>query len=182
MPTKSDRQQLLKSGCRVVEQVGFRGLTARAVAKEGKISTQPIYLVFHNMTELRDEVREYIFTLIRTDYFKKNKTLSDFLQNYTQFVKNEPKLYLALFLDQKEIRSQSEMFFHDLLKESIEIEEAHVSEANINFLLTRITGMVIGLIDADERTNRPEKIKELLEKTVRHDIQVFRECMETIDE
>lgn len=182
MSMKSDRQKLLKSGCRVVEQVGFRGLTARAVAKEGAISTQPIYLVFDNMTELRDEVREYIFSLIRTNYFKENKTISSFLKNYTKFIQEHPELYLALFLDQKEIRLQAETFFHRLLKESLESQTDRVSEAGSSFLLSRITGMVASLIETNEIKNRPDMIEELLEKTVMHDLQTFQECMENRDE
>lgn len=175
---KSDRQLILKSGCRVVEKVGFSGLTARAVAKEGKISTQPIYLAFDNMEELREAVKEYIFSVIRTNYFKENKSLSSFLQNYTQFVKDQPELYFAIFLDRKEIRLQSEALFQSFLKECFNTQEEMISETIIIILLSRITGMIDALIKMNEIKDRPDAIEELLKRTVMQDLEIFRECIE----
>lgn len=173
---KSDRLEILKSGYRVVEQVGFSGLTARSVAKEGGMSTQPIYLTFHNMAGLRNGVTEYIFTLIKTKYFKDNKTISSFLQNYTRFAQDYPKVLLALFLDKKDIRYKSNFFFHNLLKESIGREADKISDTNSYFLLARITGIILYIVETQEIEEKGSTIEKLLEELVLHDFQILRNC------
>ena len=174
MTGKSSRQDLLKSGCRVVEQVGFEGLTARAVAKEGNISTQPIYFVFQNMNELREEVKNYLFDDIHRTYFKKNHSLIQFLKNYITFVQKRSDLYLSLTLTKEAVHLQSEAFFHQLLKESIATEEIEpLSEMESQLILSRITGTMLYLIEKVQESHPLST--ELLIQLVLQDIQLIKE-------
>ena len=177
MSLKSDRHQLIKSGFRVVEQVGFNGLTARAVAREGNISTQPIYVVFHDMTELREGVIDYIFSLIETQYFKQNHQLIEFAQNFIHFVEESPSLFQALFLEQAEIRTYSEAYFQTLLKESLKREEnVQITDGGSQYVLSRIIGMMLGLLETKEITKKNIPLDVLVEKTILFDFCLFESC------
>ncbi|WP_049218827.1 TetR/AcrR family transcriptional regulator, partial [Enterococcus avium] len=48
------KDQILKAAYEVVENEGFSGFTARNIAKKMGISTQPIYLEFKNMSDLKN--------------------------------------------------------------------------------------------------------------------------------
>ena len=174
MTGKSSRQDLLKSGCRVVEQVGFEGLTARAVAKEGNISTQPIYFVFQNMNELREGVKTYLFDEIRRIYFKENHSLLQFIENYQTFVEERTALYLSLMLTKETVHLQATTFFYQLFRESIATEEIErLSEAESRLALSRITGTMLYFIESE--AERHPLSTELLIQLVLQDIQLIKE-------
>ncbi len=48
------KDQILKAAYDVVAKEGFKGFTARNIAKKMGISTQPIYLEFKNMEDLKN--------------------------------------------------------------------------------------------------------------------------------
>lgn len=96
------RDQILKAAYEVVTQDGFSKFTARNIANQMNCSTQPIYLEFKNMDDLKQELIRNIFTHLSEDVFTREVTgnrLIDFGLNYIDFATNEKKLYRALYLE-----------------------------------------------------------------------------------
>ncbi|BDP81042.1 hypothetical protein EfmAA290_17180 [Enterococcus faecium] len=53
----------------IVAKEGFKGFTARNIAKKMGISTQPIYLEFKNMEDLKNTLLDSIFEQLKEDVF-----------------------------------------------------------------------------------------------------------------
>ena len=54
---KFTRAEMVTAAVRVVQKKGSRALTARAIADELGVSTQPIFTCFKTMEEAQNEVR-----------------------------------------------------------------------------------------------------------------------------
>lgn len=83
---------------------GLESLTARSIAKAGHFSTQPIYLEFSNMKDLRAQVLKRISTDLRTKTLQQSFTgqpLIDLDLSYIQFAKKHVNLFRAMFIDGK---------------------------------------------------------------------------------
>lgn len=83
---------------------GLESLTARSIAKTGHFSTQPIYLEFSNMKDLRAQVLKRISTDLRTKTLQQGFTgqpLIDLDLSYIQFAKKHVNLFRAMFIDGK---------------------------------------------------------------------------------
>ena len=82
------RDYILKSAYELVEKEGFGNFTARNVAKKMGVSTQPIYLEFENMQDLKDTLIDEIFTELKQKVFVQEHTgnkLVDVCINYIDF-------------------------------------------------------------------------------------------------
>lgn len=78
------KQDIIEAALTIVKKEGFEGLNARRLAKELHASTQPIYIEFQNMDEVKKEVRNEIERI------------------YQSFAKKEPELFKILFLRKRE--------------------------------------------------------------------------------
>lgn len=96
------KSQILDTAYAVVKAEGFEGFTARNIAKTMDCSTQPIYLEFKNMDDLKNElfikVKDY---LAETIYPKKRTgdAILDTCLNFVYFAKEETVFFKALFLE-----------------------------------------------------------------------------------
>lgn len=96
------KSQILDTAYAVVKAEGFEGFTARNIAKTMDCSTQPIYLEFKNMDDLKNElfikVKDY---LAETIYPKKQTgdAILDTCLNFVYFAKEETVFFKALFLE-----------------------------------------------------------------------------------
>lgn len=63
MPAKKtiSKEKIIDAALKIVKKRGMEGLNMRALAKECKCSTQPIYLSFGGAEELKNEVTKRIF-------------------------------------------------------------------------------------------------------------------------
>lgn len=104
---------IIRGACEVVEKKGFDCLTARAVAKELSISTQPIYLEFKNMEMLKKSTIERMLNLIKESYFLEVKDLTSFFHGYYDFYDKNVELFRAIQSD-KEADSKLNKFFYKL--------------------------------------------------------------------
>jgi AcrR family transcriptional regulator len=96
------KEQILNAAYEVVSTEGFSHFTARNIAHKMKCSTQPIYLEFKNMDDLRVQLLEKIYAHLKEDIFPIEHTgdpLVDLPLNYIHFAKKETKMYRALFLE-----------------------------------------------------------------------------------
>lgn len=96
------RDDILNAAFKVVANEGFAHFTARNVASKVGSSTQPIYLEFKNMQDLREAVFNKIYYYLEDEVFSVSHTgdaIVDLGLNYIHFAQNEKKLYYALYLD-----------------------------------------------------------------------------------
>lgn len=98
------KKHILDVAYRMAIKSGLEGLTARSIAKTGHFSTQPIYLEFDNMEDLRSKVLERISHDLRTKTLQQNytgKPLIDLDLSYISFAQTHLNLFRAMFVDGK---------------------------------------------------------------------------------
>lgn len=98
------RQQILDVAYNLALSEGIESLTARNIAQAGDFSTQPIYLEFKNMEDLRTQVLEIISVNLKTKILQKSYTggaLIDLDLSYINFAKEHVDLFRAMFVDGK---------------------------------------------------------------------------------
>lgn len=96
------KSHILDTAYAVVKKEGFEGFTARNIAKTMDCSTQPIYLEFKNMDDLKNElytkIKDYLTETIFTNDRSEDPILNICL-NFVHFAKDEPIFFRALFLE-----------------------------------------------------------------------------------
>lgn len=98
------REMILNVAYKMAINDGLDGMTARSIAKAGHFSTQPLYLEFNGMKEIRAEVLQMISTELKTNTLQKKYTgdaLVDLDLAYIDFAKTHNKLFSAMFVDGK---------------------------------------------------------------------------------
>lgn len=98
------KEKILNTAYKMAAKGGIEGLTARNIAKAGHFSTQPLYLEFENMEDLRRQVLEKISTDLRTHILQQKFTgepLIDLDLSYIDFAQEHVNLFRAMFVDGK---------------------------------------------------------------------------------
>ncbi|MBA1393828.1 TetR/AcrR family transcriptional regulator [Lactobacillus sp. XV13L] len=98
------RNKILNIAYKMVVKDGIESLTARGIAKAGHFSTQPLYLEFSSMDELRKEVLRKIADNLRNHILQKEytgKPLIDIDLSYIDFAQEHENLFRAMFVDGK---------------------------------------------------------------------------------
>lgn len=98
------REKILDIAYKMAVTNGLDGLTARSIAKTGHFSTQPLYLEFSNMKEIRSLVLERISNELRSKILQQSFTgdpLIDLDLSYIDFSQKHVKLFRAMFVDGK---------------------------------------------------------------------------------
>lgn len=102
MPAKKQvtKEMILDASMKLLREHGYEAVTIKELAKELSCSTQPIYLSFSGMEELRNEL---IPLAIETfEKYMKSRNLDGVIRlyetAYIQFAKNEPHLFCFLFM------------------------------------------------------------------------------------
>ncbi|MBO0477426.1 TetR/AcrR family transcriptional regulator [Vagococcus sp. DIV0080] len=154
------REHILNAAHEVVSTEGFSGFTARNIASKMKSSTQPIYLEFKNMDELREAFFEEVETYLRDDIFSKSISgdpIIDLTLNYVDFAKKEKMLFRALFVeDHADGKLLNEFGFQMFLAKAKGIEEYEgMSDEAIHtaFLANWITATGLASLATSERMN-----------------------------
>lgn len=135
------KEQILNAAYDVVASEGFSKLTARSIASKMKCSTQPIYLEFKNMEDLKNalflQIEDYLTKVILEERHT-NDVIVDMALNYVHFACNEQTLYRTLFLDNYENSHKMTEFVYRSFMESIENDEeiSKLSEEKKKALLT----------------------------------------------
>ena len=119
------KDQILKAAHEVVLESGFEKFTARNVAKKMGISTQPIYLEFKIMEDLKRTLLQKIETDLTRKFMSQPITgdlIVDAPVHYVEFALKKPKLFKALFVDPKGggpiMYEYSVEFYKELSKQS----------------------------------------------------------------
>lgn len=98
------KDKILDTAYKMAIKDGIEGLTARSIAKAGHFSTQPLYLEFDNMEDLRAQVLKRISDDLRAHIFQQKYTgepLIDLDLSYIDFAKKHVNLFRAMFVDGK---------------------------------------------------------------------------------
>ncbi|MFV0559482.1 MAG: TetR/AcrR family transcriptional regulator [Enterococcus sp.] len=144
------KEQILKAAYEVISKEGFSGFTARNIAKKMGISTQPIYLEFKNMDDLKNTLLDSIFDKLRNDIFPVEHTgdsVVDLNLNYINFAKKQHQLYMALYIDEHGGGQRMRDFSYDYFTNLIKTDEAYAEltskqiEALFNGLWIVSTGL-----------------------------------------
>lgn len=157
------KDQILKAAYEVVENEGFSGFTARNIAKKMGISTQPIYLEFKNMQDLKDTLLDEICNHLYYDIFpevRTGDTLIDLGLNYVYFAKERSNLYNALYVQEygggKKMHDFSNKYFFELIKKHPKyknLDDDHITALHVGtwIIVTGIaTLMSSGIIEPTE--------------------------------
>ena len=99
-----DKQRILDAAYKLAVRGGIESLTARNIAKAVNCSTQPIYLEFENMQDLRNQVLARISNELKSNTLQQNFTgepLIDLDLSYLYFAKEHVDLFRAMFVDGK---------------------------------------------------------------------------------
>lgn len=99
-----DKQRILDAAYKLAVRGGIESLTARNIAKAVNCSTQPIYLEFENMQDLRNQVLARISDELKSNTLQQNFTgepLIDLDHSYLYFAKEHVDLFRAMFVDGK---------------------------------------------------------------------------------
>lgn len=122
------REHILSAAYEVVSTEGFSGFTARNIASKMKTSTQPIYLEFKNMDELREKFIEELFFYLQEEIYDKEITgdsLVDMAICYIEFAKKEETLFRSVFIDPHQDSKRFTKFSHDLFMERIAKDQTY---------------------------------------------------------
>lgn len=95
------KQHILTDAQNLLIKKGFSSITARNVAAHMGISTQPIYLEFKDMENLKITLLKTTHDLIEKKYFYENPTMNSVINfglNYIKFAKEDSMLYLSLYV------------------------------------------------------------------------------------
>ena len=98
------KKKILNIAYKMVAKDGVESLTARNIAKAGHFSTQPLYLEFESMDELRNEVLRQIADNLRSNILQKqytNEPMVDMDLAYIEFAEQHENLFRAMFVDGK---------------------------------------------------------------------------------
>ena len=98
------KDRILDTAYKMAIKDGIEGLTARSIAKAGHFSTQPLYLEFDNMEDLRAQVLKRISDDLRAHILQQKYTgepLIDLDLSYIDFAKKHINLFRAMFVDGK---------------------------------------------------------------------------------
>ena len=98
------KDKILDTAYKMAIKDGIEGLTARSIAKAGHFSTQPLYLEFDNMEDLRAQVLKKISDDLRAHILQQKYTgepLIDLDLSYIDFAKKHVNLFRAMFVDGK---------------------------------------------------------------------------------
>ena len=124
---KYKREEMVEAAVRVVREKGIDALTAKALAGELGVSTQPVFTCFHTIEEAKREVciaAERVYDSYVEDGLRMKVPFLGGGIQYIRFAKEEPQLYRLLFLTTDEEGNSSVMgaLYHsqDLVRESLQ--------------------------------------------------------------
>lgn len=103
MPAKKQvpKEAIILAALNIVRESGIENINARSIAQKLKCSTQPIYLSFKGMDELKKAVSESIdneYNSFFSKYTDTNNYLVSIAKSHILFAYNERNLYKAMFL------------------------------------------------------------------------------------
>ena len=147
---KYTRGEMVEAAMRVVREHGIDALTAKALAAELGVSTQPVFTCFHTIEEAKREVRiaaEQIYDSYINEGLHMTPPFYGVGMQYIRFAKEEPELYRLMFLtplNGKYSFMTALQHSQDLVRESLK-ETYHMETATADRYFRDIWFVVHGL-------------------------------------
>lgn len=168
------KDQILKAAYEVISKDGFSKFTARNIAKKMGISTQPIYLEFKNMQDLKNTLVETVMKDLQENVFSIEHTgnrIVDLGMNYINFAQENRNLYVALFVDEygggKMMHEVSYDFFKKIVKSDptyAELSDEYIKALHDGTWIT-VTG-IASLMSSGIIKPTQEQIIELIQQSI----------------
>ena len=138
---KFTREEMVDAALRVVRAKGMEALTAKAIAEELGISTQPVFTCFNTRDTVKNEVRaaaERIYDGYEAEGLRQKLPFYGFGMQYIRFAREEPELYRLLFLtttvDGESGALEAMKHSQDIVRSSLEqIYHISAEEADLYF-------------------------------------------------
>ncbi|ALS37994.1 AcrR family transcriptional regulator [Enterococcus rotai] len=164
------KQHILVAAEDLLIEKGFSAITARSVAEYMGISTQPIYLEFKNMEELKLTLLKTVYEGLERDFFstvRTSNTLANFGVNQIEFAKAKSKLYIALFVEQHSYGKELHQLSFNSFKKTIqsEVKYTNVSQEQLENIHLKLWIVASGMATLS--------ISGILNKTEEQLIDVF---------
>lgn len=168
------KEQILTATYELVAKEGLGKFTARNIAAKMKCSTQPIYLEFKNMDDLRSALIAKIFEHLEKDVFPRKHTddgIVDFCLNYIDFATKENHLYRALFIvghgGEPVLQGFSFEYFQKLVAADSEYSKLPTGEVENLFVsllvvASGISSMIYSGVIAPSQEQKISVLKEVL--------------------
>lgn len=137
---KVSKEEIIDAAVDILREGGFDSINARSVAKKLGCSTQPIYLSFHNMEELKAAMSERAIDM-HTQHVRdilhrqdnKNSCYSNYSRyssygmGFVKFAAEEKQMFRWLYLDGKQFGPyQNDVLFPEIIR--VMVEEFGYSE------------------------------------------------------
>jgi AcrR family transcriptional regulator len=168
------RDQILRAAYDLVLKEGFSNFTARHVSSSMGISTQPIYLEFQNMDDLKENLLDKIFTELFTVTLRKKYTkdpLVDLGIAFVNFARDNRKLFHTLFVNNSHCGQKMYNYSLENFRELVKTSEKYhdLSEMQITFLHYRswiiATGLAV-LTSSGVIQYSKEKLEKVFSSTI----------------
>ncbi len=106
MPPKSKftKEEITDIALKLVEREGLEALTARSLGKEAGSSARPIFTLFSNMDEVKEQVRisaKKFYNRYVEEGLKNGLPFKGVGISYVRFAKEHPKLFRLLFMSER---------------------------------------------------------------------------------
>ena len=98
---KLEKETIIKKAVVMINKKGWESLNARDLAKELKISTKPLYRIYQNMDEIKEDIYKEIYKQYDefiTSRVDNKKALVTLCVAYVEFAKYYKNLFISLFL------------------------------------------------------------------------------------
>lgn len=130
------KQHILTAAQELLTKKGFSFITARNVAEHMGISTQPIYLEFKNMEELKLTLLKTTYESLENQFLSKKQSsnsCANFGLNYIDLAKSNKALYVSLYVDQHSYGQELQQLLFDTFQKSI-FDDKKYATASIEHL------------------------------------------------
>jgi AcrR family transcriptional regulator len=161
---------ILDGALQITKEEGFSNFGAREVAKKVNMSTQPIYLSFKNMDDLRSKLLERIASNVRIDYFQSNATLISYIKNVYSLSKNDWLLFHSLSTDRMSV-DWFMTFLFNLFHESLG-KDYELSTAEEQMIFSQIIGTITSLNYVGSQVT-DQDFQRLMDRTILKELQFF---------
>ncbi len=172
MPAKKQitRDMILNAALKLLKKYGFEAITIKELAKELKCSTQPVYLSFTGMDELRSEliplaVKEFEDTMKSNSRDGKIRLYD---MEYVYFAKSEPKLFCFLFMRSNAFTEIKSILLPIIEQSIVELMEMyHINHEEADYLHDHLwmhTHGIASMIATDFCDWNLEKVNHMIEE------------------
>ena len=100
--TTITKEMIINSAFEIVREKGYSALSARNITKKIGCSTQPIYWIYKNMEDLKQDVINKMIDFLNEilkGYKKSGKPFLDYGLGYVYIAHTEPVFFKAMYVD-----------------------------------------------------------------------------------